>query len=322
MKTNERLFVLIAVAVTACGSKRSMTQGAVTGEHLSCKAAEMPGRFDCATVLRDYFRANGDARIAGLNVIYGDGKVEALVWRTQNELWPTASALEIDNHECSPTSASEPGCATVIDDLARTKSGKRHYFIVPVYGAPDADHAGTWSVLDVHSASAGASDDAGWDSVSTDLLRCRLEPGQPFLADYGNGVMKAEQVGSDYEPDGSEYSNNCSPVLINYLRAHPEERIAGVVALDGRLTKRVGPHDEPGEEATVALMVLSGSAPAPKSSSLSVTDIPCIEPSCAKVFAELRPQLKVSPRVIFTVPIGDERNKPIVNELLVISLPK
>ncbi len=299
-----------------------MAQGKVTGDHIACKAAELHGRFDCATPLRDYFHANADARIAGVNVLYGAGRPELLVWRTQNPMWPKASALDVDNHECSPTSASEPGCATTIDELARAKPAKHHYFIVPVYGAPSEEHGGTWSVLDVHSAAAGASDDAGWDTVNTQLLRCRLEPGQPYLHDFGNGVMKAEKVGSDYEPDGSEYSDQCVPVLINYLRAHPEAPIAGVIALDGRLTRRVGPNDEAGEEGTVALMVLSGSAPAPKSGSLSVTTLACTEPSCAKFFSELRPQLKVSSRVIFTVPIGDDLGKPIVDELLVIALPE
>lgn len=320
--TDSKTLLVLAVATTACGGKKSMTQGKVNGEHLACKTTEIAGRFDCATPLRDYFRTNGDAHIAGVNVIYGEGRDELLIWSTQSDAWPKASALNVDNHECSPPSGGDAGCATVIDELAQAKSRKRHYFIVPVFGMPDRPAPpGTWSVLDIHSATSGASGDTGWESMKTEMLRCRLEPGQPLLADLGEGVMHAAQVGSDYVPDGSEYASDCAPVLINYLRAHPEEHVAGVIALDGTLMKRVGGSDVPGDLGTVALLVLVGSAPWPKSSSLSVTEIACVDRDCAPFFAKFRPELKASPRVLFTLPKGDERQEqPISDELLVISV--
>jgi hypothetical protein len=316
------LNVLLAATLVsaACGGAKTRTQGQVIGDHVACRPLEIPGRFDCASVLQDFLHSNPNARIAGINVLYGGGQDELLVWRSDNPVWPTASTLVVDNHECSSTTGDEPDCATVIDDLTDANPAKHHYFIVPVYGTPaQPAHPGSWSVLDVHSAGNAVKSEAGWDSAHTELIRCRLGPGEPYLADFGEGVMHAQVVGSD-NPVTGEYPGFCRPALINYLRAHADQPIAGVVALDGERTTHVGDKDEVSDPSTVALMIFVGSKRWPKASSLSVDDMACLEANCAANFAETRPKLKVSRRVLFTFPVGDTvRQQPGVDHLVLVS---
>lgn len=325
MKTSSELLFVSAVcacAVMSCGGKKSMVQGVVTGDHITCRPAELQGRFDCATPLRDYFHTNSDSRIAGVNVIYGEGRDELLVWKTQSESWPKASTLVVDNHECSAASPADadPPCAREIDELVTAKPAQHHYFVAPVYGTPAAPaHPGSLSVLDVHS-SATVAGDAGWDSAKTELIRCRLEPGEPYMTDLGEGIAHAQQVGSAL-PFVSAAPSVCLPKLINYLRDHRNERISGIVALDGvEMQHDAGRemHDAPG---TIALMIFVGAAPWPTAESLSATDLPCTDAMCAVHFADARAKLDRSARVLFTTPIADALHEhPSVGRLLTISI--
>jgi hypothetical protein len=311
--------------VAACGGKRSLMQGKVKGEHFACNPTAVHGRFDCAAPLRDFLRAHRDARIAGVNVIYGEGRDDVLVWLAENDAWPKASTLAVDDHECTRRSDDvDPPCAREIDDLTRAQPAKHHYFLVPVYGTPDPPASpGSWSVLDVHSSSPGTSGDAGWDTVKTQVVRCRLDPGEHYLADYGSGVMRAVRVDDDDgASDGSERPGLCAPALVNYLRAHPDEHIAGVIALDGILTVRVGRHERPDAPGTVALIILLGPSAWPPARTLSTDDIACIDAMCATHFIEARPGAlpRLSPRTLLTVPIGQALHEQArVDKLLMIA---
>jgi hypothetical protein len=132
--------------------------------------------------------------------------------------------------------------------------------------------------------------------------------------------MHAQVVGSD-NPVTGEYPGFCRPALINYLRAHADQPIAGVVALDGVSTSRVLDNDVVSDPGTVALMVFVGSKRWPKASSLSVDDMACVEANCAANFAETRPKLKVSRRVLFTFPVGETvLPQPSVGHLVLVSV--
>ncbi len=249
------LFLMVS-ALTGCSASKAIAQGNVRGERVTCmRRQDQPGlRFDCISPLRSFLSAQaGDTRIAALTPLYRGGSSELLVWLTESAGWPSAHDLEVEEHDCLPT-RDVPDCTTTMEDVSRA-TAKHHYFIVPIYGTIDKPRsAGSWSFLDVRRKDDASPQDSGWQHVRIAYLACRLEKGDTYYGDHGDGVMKAKA--SDYGKltGAVEGPCLCIPALINFLRSHPDQRIAGVVALDGTRTGRA--HEKAPDVGTVGLLVL------------------------------------------------------------------
>ncbi len=294
-----RLVALVVIA--ACGSSGPPLQGKVTGQVIDCGD-------DCGGALRGYFAQHAGDRIAGIDQIYGDPKPQLIAWISESDAWPAARDLSIDTIACDP-SADVPDCAAAITEGIRRDHEAKHAFLVPLVGP--APRVGTWSLLDVRRTSGSS---ASWSTVRVVSLPCRVERGDKLYNDVGRGVVMASftlQTDSALESPGI-----CEPALINYLRAHPEERIAGVVPVVGTPAHSTK-IDFPG---TASLVILVGDAPWPRADELSISLVSCSEPSCARHFADVHPQLHVTERALFIAPMTVTLDHPTrSDELLVVS---
>ncbi len=270
--------LLMVSALTGCSTSKPIEQGNVRAERVTCiRRQDQPGfRFDCISPLRSFLSTQpSDTRIAAISPLYIGGSSELLVWLTESAGWPSAQDLEVDEHDCLPT-RDMPDCTTTMEEVARATT-KHHYFVVPVYGAVDKPRSGgSWSLLDVRRKDAASPRDAGWQHVRIAYLACRLEKGDTYYSDHGDGVMKADASDYGKETEAVEGPGLCIPALINFLRSHPDERIAGVIALDGMRTGQA--HKRALDLGTVGLLVLiSEETRWPLARSLAVETISCID---------------------------------------------
>ncbi len=301
-----------------------IVSGQIHGERVACSPrSDRPGRFDCVSGLRSFLRARSDTRIAGISPFYREGQIspfyrdrqsELLVWITESSVWPRAKDLEIDERECPGTSQA-PDCSAAIAAIAAAAT-KHRYFIVPIFGTLGQPRTGgSWSFLDVYRIEGETPADAGWDHVRAVTVPCRVAKGEPSEFESGGyGVVK-ERV-TDVAKSAEEGPGSCKSALINFLRAHPGDRILGVVGLDGMRTPSKG-DDLPDPETLSLLVLMSDDAKRSSAEWLAVDQSVCFFDGCPAHLAEPNLGQGLARSVaVASIATGDAQAKTVTATLL------
>lgn len=289
----------LLVLLAACGASGPPMQGTVSGDIIECGA-------DCTGALRGYFAQHPETRIAGVVQILGAPTPQLIAWASDSDAWPAARDLSIDTIACDVT-PGVPDCAAAITEMIRLAPGAKHAFLVPLVGT--TPRMGSWTLLDLRRTSGSSG---SWSKLRAVALPCRIERGDIWYKDEGLGVMEATGKKVSFS---AETPDLCDGALISYLRANPDERIAGVLTIAGT-PARTTDDQFPG---TASMVILVGDPAWPRADSLAVSTVYCNEPTCARMLAELHAALKPR-RTLFTAPVTlTAEHATRTHELIVVS---
>jgi hypothetical protein len=140
------LAVAGAAAIAGCRASEAPTRDTVHIERLDCSSGSASATHEpCRQALQDYFRAHGNARIAGVEAYYEGPRIELVVSTSKSSWWPLARRLHIEDVTC----AGPGDCAAEIGDLSLGRPPRHHAFIVPIYVDAGSGQSGTRQLLDI-----------------------------------------------------------------------------------------------------------------------------------------------------------------------------